>query len=97
MKKENETSRSIPAGNNQNFASQSSPYQIYSANQLIAAQFAPPEFIVPDLITPGLNILAGKPKMGKSLVTMNSAAALMDGADTLGTIETDREVFFTWL
>jgi len=89
MKKENETSRSIPAGNNQNFASQSSPYQIYSANQLIAAQFAPPEFIVPDLITPGLNILAGKPKMGKSLLSMNIAAALMDGADTLGTIETD--------
>lgn len=42
-------------------------------------QFQPLKFIVPDLIVPGLTILAGKPKIGKSLCVLQMAYSVARG------------------
>jgi hypothetical protein len=44
--------------------------------ELYAADFPPPRFVVPDLLPAGLTILAGRPKLGKSWLALQVAAAV---------------------
>lgn len=55
-----------------------------TAARLQKMQFKPPAMILPGLITEGLTILAGKPKMGKSWFTLDLAVAVAQGGTVLG-------------
>lgn len=51
--------------------------------------FQPRKIIIPNLIFKGLNILAGKPKMGKSVLSRSIAYAISCGGHVLGKIKVD--------
>ncbi|MDM7987099.1 MAG: AAA family ATPase [Smithella sp.] len=64
-------------------------------SEILAKQYGEPEFIVPQLISVGLAIAAGKPKSGKSLLTLDMALALANGSKFLGLIDVaQQEVLF---
>lgn len=56
----------------------------FTANELQAMEFPPLEFLVEGLITEGLTLLAGKPKMGKSWMALDIAMSVAIGCETLG-------------
>lgn len=53
-------------------------------HELESLQAPPIQWIVPDLIPEGLTILAGKPKVGKSWMSLGLAAAVAEGNEYLG-------------
>ena len=55
-----------------------------SAADLMQMEFPPTEWIVPDVLPEGVTLLAGKPKMGKSWMTLGLAEAVASGGVTLG-------------
>lgn len=57
---------------------------LISADLLMARRFPPPRFVVPGLIPEGLTLLAGRPKLGKSWISMNISLALAAGLVVLG-------------
>jgi hypothetical protein len=59
--------------------------QTFTANDLQAIDFPPLEFLVEGLITEGLTLLAGKPKMGKSWMALDLAMSVALGSEALGT------------
>jgi RecA-family ATPase len=61
----------------------------------MATEISEPVFIVPGLITEGLSVLSGRPKMGKTTFAMNIADASARGGLALGAIQcTQHEVLF---
>lgn len=56
----------------------------FTANDLQAMEFPPLEFVVEGLITEGLTLLAGKPKMGKSWMALDMVMSVAIGCETLG-------------
>lgn len=56
----------------------------YTADELWDAQFPPMSWIVPGYITPGLTLLAGAPKLGKSWLALDICNAVASGGSTLG-------------
>lgn len=56
----------------------------WSAAELLAAQFPEPQWIVPGLLTTGLTILAGRPKLGKSWLALQTAVGVGAGGQVLG-------------
>ncbi len=61
---------------------------IISALELQRRTFAPPLFVIPRLILEGVTLLAGKPKLGKSWLMLDLAAAVACGAPVLGSFPT---------
>jgi len=59
---------------------------IISGPELMSLELPPPVCIVPGLISQGLTLLAGKPKIGKSWFCLNLAHALANGGQFLGEI-----------
>jgi hypothetical protein len=57
-----------------------------TARELGSKEFPPRRWAVPDLITEGLTILAGRPKFGKSVLALNVAGAVATGGVALGKI-----------
>jgi hypothetical protein len=55
-----------------------------SARDLCTMRFPPLKFIVPQVIPEGLTILAGRPKIGKSWLTLLVGIALANGVAALG-------------
>ena len=55
----------------------------FSASDLQAMEFPPLEFVVEGLITEGLTLLAGKPKMGKSWMALDLAMSVAIGCEAL--------------
>jgi AAA domain len=55
-----------------------------TAATLATTMFAPISYIVPRYIAPGLTILAGRPKAGKSWLALNMAFAIATGGNVLG-------------
>ena len=51
-----------------------------SPADLVAREFKPPKWAVPDLVPEGLSILAGKPKTGKSWLALDFVVAVADFA-----------------
>jgi RecA-family ATPase len=47
-----------------------------------------PKWLVPGILSEGLNILAGKPKIGKSMMALNLALTIAAGGNALGNIRT---------
>jgi hypothetical protein len=66
------------------------PRVIFDAKTLMAAEFPPPKWAVPDVMAEGLNLLAGPPKVGKSWLALNLAVAIAQGGLALGRIDVER-------
>ena len=61
----------------------------WTADRLMAEEFAPPRWAVPGLIPEGLSLLAGAPKAGKSWLALNLALGIAAGAPVLGEVAVD--------
>lgn len=53
-------------------------------SEILAEPYDDPEFIVQNLVSVGLSILAGKPKSGKSLAAMDLASSIANGSKFFG-------------
>lgn len=62
--------------------------QIHTLPQLLSAELPEPSWVVPGLLSEGLNILAGKPKIGKSVMALNMAMTIAAGGMALGAVRT---------
>jgi DNA-binding Lrp family transcriptional regulator len=58
--------------------------------ELVATEFPPPRWAVLGLISEGLNILAGAPKLGKSWLSLGLGAAVSLGEPALGSIPVEQ-------
>jgi hypothetical protein len=61
----------------------------WTAADLMAAEFPPARFAVPNLIPEGLTFFAGAPKLGKSWLALGLGIAIASGGRALGTIEVE--------
>lgn len=61
--------------------------EITTSAALLEKEFPEPKWIIPDIIPEGLTIIAGAPKVGKSLFTLNLAIALSCGGYVFGSIK----------
>ena len=62
----------------------------WTAADLMAQEFPPPKFAVPDLIVEGLNVIAAPPKAGKSWFALGVSAAIAAGGVALGSIRVEQ-------
>jgi hypothetical protein len=58
--------------------------------ELATVEFPPPRWAVPGLISEGLNLLVGAPKLGKSWLSLGMAAAIASGDPVLGSIPVEQ-------
>ena len=66
-----------------------------TARQILATEYPEPTWAVPGLISEGVTILAGGPKIGKSYLCLHIALAVASGGTVLGKIEvTPRRVLY---
>ena len=63
-------------------------FELHTLRSLMKVQFEEPVWVVPGLLSEGLNILAGKPKMGKSMMALNLAMTVAAGGMALGSTQT---------
>jgi hypothetical protein len=64
----------------------------FTACDLMRCEFPEPKWIIPDILTEGLAILAGKPKTGKSWMALNLSVATSSGGRALGAFCVDKGV-----
>ena len=62
------------------------PVTAYRADELMAVEFAAPNWAVPGFIAEGVTLLAGPPKVGKSWLALNLGVSLAAGTPALGSI-----------
>ncbi|MFP3042417.1 AAA family ATPase [Treponema primitia] len=62
----------------------------WTAEELLTREFPPIQWIVPELITTGLSLLAGAPKLGKSWLMLSVAIAVASGERVFGKIPVDK-------
>jgi hypothetical protein len=62
----------------------------WTAAELLKAEFPSIQWIIPGLISTGLTILAGAPKLGKSWLALNLSLAVSAGAYVLGKIPVNK-------
>ncbi len=62
---------------------ESEPLTPISAEQLLAKEFAPLKWAIPEIVPEGLTILAGAPKIGKSWLCLDLALAIAGGGRAL--------------
>jgi len=60
---------------------------VITADKLKTMTFPPVQWVVPGIIPEGVTILAGKPKIGKSLLVLDIALAIAGGRFVLGDIK----------
>ena len=63
--------------------------KLITAATLASTTFKGISFIVPRYIAPGLTVLAGRPKVGKSWMAANFAIAISTGGRALGTVDVE--------
>ena len=61
-----------------------------SVSELMQMEFPEPKWIVPSIIPEGLSLLCGRPKHGKSILSVNLAVAIAKGAKALGKIPVEK-------
>jgi hypothetical protein len=66
------------------------PVSSWTAKDLLNYEFPEPRYAVPALIPEGLTLLAGAPKLGKSWLALNVAAAVAYGGVALDKIDVER-------
>ena len=57
---------------------------IVTATDVLRMEFPPRRFIIPNLLPEGLTLLAGRPKQGKSWITLQLARAVATGGQVFG-------------
>jgi len=62
----------------------------FSAAELMLMNLPEPKWAIPDILPEGLGILAGKPKMGKSGLSLNIGLAVTAGGKALGKINVEK-------
>jgi hypothetical protein len=62
----------------------------WTAAELLDHEFPPVKWIVQDLVSTGLTILAGAPKLGKSWLAMNMSLGVSSGGSVLGKIPVEK-------
>ncbi len=70
---------------------------VITADRLQAKRFRPVMFLLPPLVAEGVTRLAGKPKLGKSWLTLDIAQAVARGTPVLGTMPTPGKVLGLFL
>lgn len=58
-------------------------------SELWAKEFPPLKMIIPDILPEGLTLHSGKPKLGKSLLTVALASAVASGGQALNSVATE--------
>ncbi|MFH8386909.1 AAA family ATPase [Kitasatospora sp. NPDC018058] len=61
----------------------------WTADELMAAQFPEPRWAVPGIISEGVNLLAGPPKVGKSWLSLGLALSVAAGGQALERVRVD--------
>lgn len=64
--------------------------RIRTAPELLAMEFPEPSWVVPGYLSEGLTIIGGKPKVGKSWLTLELGIAVATGGKTLGHLDTEQ-------
>lgn len=59
-------------------------FEVWTAKQLLTTDFAEPTWVIPELLPAGLTILAGRPKVGKSWLGLQTALSVVTGGRALG-------------
>ena len=62
----------------------------FTAEELMAMTLPEPKWAIPNILPEGLNILAGKPKMGKSVFSLNISISIACGGKALSEIEVEK-------
>lgn len=62
----------------------------FNAAELMAMTLPEPKWAIPNILTEGSNILAGKPKMGKSVLSLNISIAIACGGKALSKIDVEK-------
>jgi hypothetical protein len=65
-------------------------YKGYTGLELLKTEFPAPRWAVPGILPEGLNILAGKPKCGKSMLALNICLAVVLGGKALGQVDVQK-------
>ena len=69
--------------------------KVWTATELLSQDFPPVQWVIEGLIAPGLTLLAGAPKLGKSWLSLQIATAASVGSAALGKISVpQREVLY---
>lgn len=66
----------------------------WTAAELYDFAFPPPSYIIPNFLTTGLNILAGRPKTGKSWLALQLCRAVGNGLEFFGEVVKPRRVLY---
>jgi len=64
-------------------------FELRTMGSLLAKKFPEPTWVIPGIMSEGLNLLAGAPKMGKSMLALNLALTIAGGGMALGNIPVD--------
>lgn len=67
---------------------------VVRADVLMRQKFPPAVFVVPSILPVGLTLLAGRPKLGKSWLCLDVAAAIAAGGEVLGRAVTAGDVLY---
>ncbi len=62
-------------------------FEILTVGDLMARDFPEPEWVIKGVMSEGLNILAGAPKQGKSMLALNIALTVAGGGKALGDVQ----------
>jgi hypothetical protein len=65
--------------------------QILTDIDILSTEYQPPCWIVPDLLPEGLTVLAGKPKIGKSMLSLNLSVSISTGGIALGQVSVEQK------
>ena len=64
--------------------SDSGHHRAYTLKELLAMDFPEPEWVVEGIMPQGLHVLGGRPKVGKSLLSLDLAACVAQGIPFMG-------------
>ncbi len=70
------------------------PLKVVSALELNTQEHRKPDYIVDGILYPGLTILAGPPKYGKSYLSLDLACSIATGTEFLGKLTKQGEVLY---
>jgi len=66
------------------------PEGVFTAEWLMGVELPEPRWAVPGILAEGANMLAGRPKLGKSFLAFNLAIAVASGGKALGSIQVEK-------
>ena len=76
----------IPVADFERQNSKASRFVVTNTNTIMATQFAPIQWVVPDYLPEGLSILAGRQKLGKTWLALDWGVAVATGGAAMGSI-----------